>query len=70
MINTKFFTKLHIHSAIRHQIYLILGSIVVCATEAMRDTQVKQDGEKSILYIGTRLTPINHETFSDSETVW
>ena len=33
--------------------------------KAMRDTQVKQDGEKSILYIGTRLTPINHETFSN-----
>ena len=32
--------------------------------KAMRDTQVKQDGEKSILYIGTRLTPINHETHS------
>jgi len=35
--------------------------------KAMRDTQVKQDGEKSILYIGTRLTPINHETFSSLE---
>ena len=57
--------KLHVSNSIRYQIHFILRLIVVCASEAMRDTQVKQDGEKSILYIGTRLTPINHETFSN-----
>ena len=57
--------KYNIPDAIRYQIYFILIRIAVCASEAMRDTQVKQDGEKSILYIGTRLTPINHETFSN-----
>ena len=65
MKNIKIGFKLLIPNTIRYQIHFTLRRIVVCASEAMRDTQVKQDGEKSILYIGTRLTPINHETFSN-----
>ena len=57
-----------------YSFYITIITVVECnwleghvpgASKAMHDTQVKQDGEKSILYIGTRLTPINHETFSD-----